>query len=399
MHNVRKVTEDLYWIGTNDRDTSLFENIHPIPEGVSYNSYLLLDEKTVLMDTVDSSVCSNFIENVKHVLEDKSLDYLVIHHMEPDHAGCLGKIMYHYPDVKIIGNKKTFDFMKNFGFEVNENAIEVKEGDTISFGKHEFVFTMAPMVHWPETMVTFDTTNGVLFSGDAFGTFGTLDGRLFNDEVDFEREFLEPARRYYTNIVGKFGMPVQTLLKKASDLDIKYICPLHGPIWRSDLDYIIDKYDKWSSYEPEEKGVLIVFGSMYGNTESAAEDLAIRLAEKGMTNIKMYDASKTDTSYMISDAFRLSHIVLASPTYDLKVYPPVRNFILDMEAINLQNRTIGVIYNGSWMPKAGDLMHELLGEMRNTNVLEEDVLITSSMKEEDVDKMETLANSIIESME
>ncbi len=398
MYNVREVTKDLYWVGGNDRRLTLFENIHPIPEGISYNSYLLLDEKTVLLDTVDWSVCNKFIENVKYVLGDRPLDYMIINHMEPDHAACIGEVILHYPDVKIIGNKKTFIFMEQFGFKVNGNYIEVKDGDTISSGKHEFLFISAPMVHWPETMATFDTTNGVLFSADAFGTFGSLDGRLFNDEVDFEREFLVPARRYYTNIVGKYGPQVQTLLKKASDLDIKYICPLHGPVWRTDLDYIIDKYDKWSSYEPEEKGVIIVYGSMYGNTEAAAENLARRLVEKGMTNIVMYDASKTHVSYLIADTFKLSHIVLASSTYNLNIYPPVREYLLTMKELNLQKRTVGIIVNGTWAPRAGQLIPELLGEMKDMNVLENKVLIKSSMKEENIDEMDALAESIIESM-
>ena len=398
MHNVREVTKDLYWIGGNDRRLALFENIHPIPEGISYNSYLLLDKETVLVDTVDWSVCRKFIENIKYILGDRPLDYMVINHMEPDHAGCIGEIIFHYPDVKIIGNKKTFNFMKQFGFKVTENAIEVKDGDSISFGEHEFMFISAPMVHWPETMASFDTKNGVLFSADAFGTFGSLDGKLFNDEMNFDRDFLIPARRYYTNIVGKYGPQVQNLLKKASDLDIKYICPLHGPVWRTDLDYLIDKYNKWSSYEPEEKGVMIVYGSMYGNTEEAAEDLARRLVEKGMTNVVMYDASKTHVSYLIADAFKYSHIVLASATYNLNIYTPVQNFLLDINTLNLQKRTVGIIENGTWAPRAGKLMRELLGEMKEMNVLDNDILITSSMKEENINEMESLIDSIIESM-
>ncbi len=396
MHNVREVTKDLYWVGGNDRRLALFENIHPIPEGISYNSYLLLDEKTVLLDTVDWSICNIFIENIQHVLGDRHLDYMVINHIEPDHAGCIGEIIVRYPDVKIIGNKKTFTFMEQFGFKVN-NAIEVKDGDKISFGQHEFVFISAPMVHWPETMATFDTTNGVLFSADAFGTFGSLDGKLFNDEMDFDRDFLVPARRYYTNIVGKYGPQVQSLLKKASDLDIKYICPLHGPVWRSNIEYFIDKYHKWSSYEPEEKGVLVVYGSMYGNTEAAAEFLATRLVEKGMNNVVMYDASKTHVSYLISDAFRFSHIVLASATYNLSIYTPVRDFILDMKALNLQKRTVTIIENGTWAPRAGKLMKELISEMPEMNIIESDLLITSSMNKEQSAKMEVIAENIIKS--
>lgn len=398
MHNVREVTKDLYWVGGNDRRTPMFENIHPIPEGISYNSYLLLDEKNVLLDTVDWSIGREFIQNIQHVLGDEKLDYMVINHMEPDHAACIEEIISRYPDVKIIGNKKTFDFMRQFNFKVDETAIVVKDGDTMNFGEHEFLFISAPMVHWPETMSTFDKTNGVLFSADAFGTFKSLDGKLFNDEIDFEGDFLLPARRYYTNIVGKYGPQVQNLLKKTTDLDIKFICPLHGPVWRTDLGYFIDKYDKWSRYEPEVQGVMIVYGSMYGNTEAAAENLAKRLVSKGMTNLVMYDASKTDVSYLISDAFKYSHIVFASATYNLNIYTPVENFLMGIKSVNLRDRTVGIIVNGTWAPTAGKLIHETLDKMKNMNVLEEEVLITSTMKAEDVDKMEALADSIINSM-
>ena len=395
MHNVRNVTDDIYSIGGDDRVLSLFENIHPIPEGISYNSYLLLDEETVLFDTVDLNIADNFIENVKQVLDGRKLDYLVVNHMEPDHAGSIGLIQDIYPDIKVIGNKKTFDLMEQFNYKVNESDIIVKDGDTMSFGKHELVFISAPMVHWPETMATFDKTDGVLFSADAFGTFKSLDGKLFNDEVEFEKDFLVPARRYYTNIVGKYGPQVQKLLSKASELDIKYICPLHGPVWRTNLEYIIDKYDKWSRYEPEEEGVLIVYGSMYGNTEKAAEDLAKRLVEKGMTNIAMYDSSKTHVSYLVSDAFKYSHIVLACATYNLNIYTPVRDFLLDIENQHLKDRTVGIIENGSWAPTSGKLMREILERMKGMEVLDESFLITSSMKQEDAPKMEALADSII----
>lgn len=280
MYCVREVTEDLYWIGGNDRRLALFENVHPIPRGVSYNSYLLLDEKTVLFDTVDWSICRQFLENIKGVLGDRDLDYMVINHMEPDHAACIEEIVIRYPNVKIICTEKAFLFMHQFGFQIEDKVEQVKEGDTMSFGKHNVVFVSAPMVHWPEAMVTYDTTNGVLFSADAFGSFGALDGKLFNDEVNFDRDWIDDARRYYTNIVGKYGPHVQALLKKAGTIDIKIICPLHGPVWRNDFGYLLDKYDKWSSYTPEEKGVMIVYGTMYGNTEAAANELATRLVKR-----------------------------------------------------------------------------------------------------------------------
>jgi flavorubredoxin len=398
MYCVRNITEDLYWVGGNDRRLALFENVHPIPRGVSYNSYLLLDEKTVLFDTVDWSICRQFLENIKGVLENKNLDYMVINHMEPDHAACIEEIVLRYPNVKIVCTEKAFMFMHQFGFNIDDNIIKVKEGDTMSFGKHTVAFVSAPMVHWPEAMVTYDTTNGVLFSADAFGSFGALDGKMFNDEVNFDRDWIDDARRYYTNIVGKYGPHVQALLKKAGTIDIKIICPLHGPVWHNDFGYFLDKYDKWSRYEPEEKGVMIVYGTMYGNTEAAANDLATRLVKKGMTNVVMYDASKTHVSYLISETFKYSHVVLASVTYNLKIYPPILNYIMDMKALNLQKRTFALIENGSWAPQSAKLMNELLDEMKYMTVLDNQMTISSSMKEDDADSMDTLADSIIESM-
>lgn len=398
MYCVRKITEDLYWIGGNDHRLALFENVHPIERGVSYNSYLLLDEKTVLFDTVDWSICRQFIENIKGVLGNRTLDYMVINHMEPDHAACIEEIILRYPKVKVICTEKAFMFMHQFGFDIEKNIIQVKEGDTMSFGKHNVAFVAAPMVHWPEAMVTFDTTDGILFAADAFGSFGALDGKLFNDEVNFDRDWIDDARRYYTNIVGKYGPHVQALLKKAGGLVIKFICPLHGPVWRNDFGYLLDKYDKWSRYEPEEKGVMIVYGTMYGNTEAAATDLATRLVEKGMTNVVMYDVSKTHVSYLISETFKYSHVVLASVTYNLKIYPPMLDYIMDMKALNLQKRTFAIIENGSWAPQSGKLMRELLGEMKDMTILDNEMSVNSSMKEEDGDLMDTIADSIIESM-
>lgn len=398
MYCVREVTEDLYWIGGNDRRLALFENVHPIPRGVSYNSYLLLDEKTVLFDTVDWSICRQFLENIKGVLGDRDLDYMVINHMEPDHAACIEEIVIRYPNVKIICTEKAFLFMHQFGFQIEDKVEQVKEGDTMSFGKHNVVFVSAPMVHWPEAMVTYDTTNGVLFSADAFGSFGALDGKLFNDEVNFDRDWIDDARRYYTNIVGKYGPHVQALLKKAGTIDIKIICPLHGPVWHNDFGYLLDKYDKWSSYTPEEKGVMIVYGTMYGNTEAAANELATRLVKKGITNVVMYDVSKTHVSYLISETFKYSHVVLASVTYNLKIYPPMLDYIMDMKALNLQKRTFAIIENGSWAPQSGKLMRELLEEMKDMTILDNEISINSSMKESDEDLMESIADSIIESM-
>lgn len=398
MECVRKVTDDLYWVGGNDRRLELFENIHPIQRGVSYNSYLLLDEKTVLFDTVDWSVSRQFFENVEYVLNGRKLDYLVINHIEPDHGAALEEMLIRYPDVIVISTEKAFMIMRQFNFQVNDNAITVKEGDTQTFGKHTITFVEAPMVHWPEAMVSFDITNGALFSADAFGSFGALDGKLFNDEMNFDRDWLDDARRYYTNIVGKYGPHVQKLLKKASTIDIKFICPLHGPVWRNDFAYLLDKYDKWSRYEPEEKGVLVAYASMYGNTENTANIIATRLAEKGVTNVCVYDVSKTHVSKLISESFRLSHLVLASVTYNLGIFPVMHNFLMDMKALNLQNRYVAVVENGSWAPQAGSKMIEILDKMKQMTVLNEQVSILSSLSEITSGEIDTLVDSIIESM-
>ena len=400
MYCVRKVVDDLYWVGGNDHRLALFENIHPIPRGVSYNSYLLLDKKTVLFDTVDWDACRQFLENVEHVLDGRDLDYLVINHMEPDHGASIEEILLRYPKVKIISTEKSFLLMHQFGFQVDGRTEEVKEGDTKCFGKHTITFVEAPMVHWPEAMVSFDVTNGVLFSADAFGSFGALDGKLFNDEVDFDRDWLDDARRYYTNIVGKYGPHVQALLKKAGTIDIKVICPLHGPVWRNDFGYLLDKYDKWSRYEPEETGVLIAYASMYGNTESAAQVLAAKLVEKGVKNVVVHDVSNTHVSYLISDAFKYSHIVLASVTYNLGIYPVMHDFLMHMKALNMQKRTIGIIENGSWAPKSGSLMKDFLdNQMKQMSILNSEVSMISALNDNNKSEMDNLVDSIIDSME
>ena len=403
MYCVRNVTEDLFWVGANDHRLHLFENIHPIPRGVSYNAYLLLDEKTVLFDTVDWSACRQLLENVEHLLGERPLDYLVINHMEPDHGASIEEILLRWPQVKVISTEKSFLFMRQFGFQIDgHELIEVKEGDTQTFGKHTVTFVAAPMVHWPEAMVTFDTTNGVLFSADAFGSFGALDGKLFADEVNFDRDWIDDARRYLTNIVGKYGPHIQLLLKKAGTIldQIKYICPLHGPVWRKDLGYFIDKYDKWSRYEPEEKGVMIAYASMYGNTEAAAQALAAKLCEKGVTNVWVYDVSNTHVSYLVSESFRLSHIVLASVTYNLGIYPVMHDYLMHLKGLNLQNRTFALIENGSWAPKSGDLMQKFVDEeLKNMTVLGDRLSIASSLHADKAAELESLADSIVESMQ
>ena len=395
MHCTRKVTEDITWIGGSDRRLALFENIFPIERGVSYNSYLLMDEKTVLLDTVDRGIAGQFLENLTYALAGRSLDYLVVNHMEPDHCALIEDIVRRYPDVQIVGNSKTFGMIAQFfDFDIADRSLVVKEGDTLTTGKHTLHFVMAPMVHWPEVMVTYDSLDKVLFSADAFGTFGALNGNIFNDEIEFERDWLDDARRYYTNIVGKYGAPVQALLKKAAGLDIAVICPLHGPIWRSNLGYIIDKYNTWSSYEPDDKAVMIAYASMYGNTENLANVLAARLADAGIHHIAVYDVSNTDVSTLIAESFRCSHIVLAAPTYNGNIYPVMENYLNDMKALAVQKRTVAVLDNGTWASSAGKQMCEKLAEMKDMKILDTKITIKSALKESQLAELDTLVEEI-----
>jgi flavorubredoxin len=397
MYSYRKVTDDLYWVGGNDRRLALFENIHPIYHGVSYNAYVLLDKKTVLFDTADWAVSRQFTENVAAVLNGRPLDVMVINHVEPDHAANIEEILLRWPTVQIITTPKAVTILKQFGFPIDAEKIDqVNEGDTRCFGKHTVAFVNAPMVHWPEAMVTFDVTNGVLFSADAFGSFRSLDGKLFADEFDFRHEWLDDARRYLTNIVGKYGPQVMHLLKKAGGLDIKFICPLHGPVWRKpeDIAWILDKYVHWATYEPEEKGIMIVYGSMYGHTEQAAELLAQKLAERGVTNTRLYDVSSTHVSFLISDVFKYSHLVLASVTYNLGIFPPMHNFLMDMKALNVQNRTVAIMENGSWAIRSGALMREELAGLKRMNVLEDGVTMASSLQAQNLADVDALADAL-----
>ena len=400
MHCTVKMTEDLYWVGASDRRLALFESVYPIPRGVSYNAYVLLDEKTVLLDTVDQSVAGQFFENLTHVLGGRPLDYIVVHHMEPDHAKTLEETVRRYPDAKIICNAKIRDMIRNyFTFDIDARAILMAEGDTYTFGKHTFAFVMAPMVHWPEVMVSFDTTTGTLFSADAFGTFGALSGNLYADEYDFEHDWLPDARRYYTNIVGKYGTQVQALLKKAATLDIRMICPLHGPVWRKNIGWFVDKYSKWSSYTPEQDGsVLIAYSSVYGHTENAAQVLATMLAERGVRNIAMYDVSVTHPSYVVAEAFRCSHLVFASTTYNAGIFCNMETALLDIAAHNLQNRTIALIENGSWAPTAGKLMRGILSKLKDVTILNETLTIKSSLKDDQLAALAENADALVASM-
>lgn len=396
MYNVRKVQEDLIWVGASDHRLNLFENIHPIPRGVSYNSYVLLDEKNVLFDTVDWSVCGQFLENLKHVLDGKKLDVILIHHVEPDHLASLEEVMIRYPEAKIYATAKAITMMEQFGFAVEGKTQAVKEGDTLELGKHTLTFVMAPMVHWPEVMVSYDSYGKTLFSADAFGTFGALDGKLFNDEMDFDRDWIDDARRYFTNIVGKYGVQTMNLLKKASQLDIEMICPLHGPVWRNNFSYIIEKHQLWATYTPEVKGVMIAYASVYGHTESAAQALASKLVQAGIKDVVVYDVSNTDPSYLVSEAFKYSHIVLASSTYNACVFPKMQDFLEHLKMLNFQNRTIAIMENGSWASMSGNLMRKMLETMKNMNVLESTVKINSSLHTEE--PLDALTEAIKQSM-
>ena len=400
MFNTREAVKNIHWVGGSDRRLALFENLFPVPRGVSYNSFLILDEKTALIDTVDSSIRQQFTDNVKGVLAGRKLDYLVINHMEPDHCASIEDIVLRYPEVKIVGNAKTFQFIRQFyDFDLEGRTVEVKEGDTLPLGEHTLQFVFAPMVHWPEVMMTYEQKEKILFSADAFGTFGALNGNLFADEVRYEREWLDDARRYYSNIVGKYGAQVQAVLKKAAGLEISMICPLHGPIWRRDLDWLLGKYDLWSRYVPEEKAVAIFYGSMYGNTENAAELLASRLSQAGVQNVAMYDVSSTHVSYLISEIFRCSTIVFACPTYNMGIYPAMHNLLHDMKALGLGCRTAAVLENGSWACASGKLIRQQLAEMKNMTVLEPGLKLASSLKDCQVPELDAMVQAVAQSLQ
>lgn len=398
MYCTRSVTNDLYWVGGDDRRLAMFEGVYSVPDGVSYNSYLLLDEKTVLFDTVDQAVESVFMENVAHVLDGRKLDYLVVQHMEPDHSATIRTLMLQHPETVVVCNKKTEVMMKQFfgaGFEVKTQI--VSEGDVLKTGKHEFTFLMAPMVHWPEVMVTYDLTEKILFSADAFGTFGALNGALFADEVDFFSDYLKEARRYYTNIVGKYGTQVQALLKKASAVEIEMICPLHGFVWRKNIgDYLV-KYQQWSRYEPEVTGVMIAYASVYGNTENAANILACKLRERGIKTI-MFDVSVTASSEIVAASFEYSHLVFASTTYNAGIFITMDELLRDLASHNLQNRTVAFIENGSWAATSGKLMKEIIGTLKGMTVLEQTVSIKSALNGQQLTDVDALVEAIADTM-
>ncbi|MFA7222009.1 MAG: flavin reductase [Bacilli bacterium] len=388
MLTKRLITKDTYYVGGSDRRIALFENVYPLTNGVSYNSYVIMDKKTCLLDTVDESICNTFIKKVSEVLGLRKLDYLVIDHMEPDHSATISNLLQKYPDVTIICNDKILAMLKNYFEDVAMPYVQViKEGEVLDLGEHKLTFVFTPMVHWPEVMMTYDMTTKTLFSADAFGTFGALSGNLFAHEVDFDHDALDEARRYYCNIVGKYGPQVQAALKKASTIEIETICPLHGPIWRQDITYILDKYQHWSTYDPEKKGVLVVYGSVYGHTAEAASIVCDDLALEGVRDIHCYDVSKTDKSYLVSEAFKYSHIFILSTTYNAEIFTPMEEFVRDLKYHNLQNRTVAIVENGSWAPQAKKLLTEIFASMKNIKVLDKTLTIKSSLKEEQVNDL------------
>ena len=399
MHNIRKITEDVIYVGASDRRLALFENVYPIERGVSYNSYLVIDEKTVLLDTVDHSVSREFLDNIEYALDGRKLDYLIVNHMEPDHCSVIAELVLRYPELTIVGNAKTAQMIKQFyTFDVDKHMHLVKDGDSLTTGKHTFAFVFAPMVHWPEVMVSFDTSNGFLFSADAFGTFGALSGNLYADELEFDREWLDDARRYYINIVGKYGVQVMNTLKKAAALPIKMILPLHGPIWRENISYFLDKYTTWASYVPEEKGLLFIYSTIYGDTANAVDAIAAMAAEKGVRNIHVYDASKTDVSVLVSECFRYSTIVFASPTYNAEIFPKMEMLLTELKAHAFQNRDVAVIENGTWAISAGKKISEMLSSMKEIRIIAPVLTIKSSMKDEQIPEAEAMAEALSESV-
>ena len=394
MYCTRKVNDDYTWVGADCRRLALFEGVFGVPDGISFNSYLLTDEKTVLFDTADSAVRRTFRENLTHALAGRELDYIVVHHMEPDHAAELAELAEDYPKAQILCSAMAKTMVGQFfGPETTGRITVIKEGETLCTGRHTLRFVAAPMVHWPEVMLTYDETDRLLLTADAFGCFGALNGALFADEVDFDRDYLDEARRYYTNIVGKYGPQVQAVLKKAAALDIEMLPPLHGFVWREELGYLLGKYDLWSRYEPEVRGVMIAYASVYGGTENAANVLACRLAEKGV-RVKMFDASVTPASYIVSAAFQYSHLVFASTTYNMGIFVTMEQLLHDIAAHALASRRYALIENGSWSPASGRKMQTLLAPLPGWSEVEPVLTVKSALRPDQAAQMERLADNL-----
>lgn len=400
MKCIREVTSQIIAVGASDRRLALFENMFPLEDGITYNSYLILDDKTALIDTVDASVTRQFLENLEAALAGRKLDYLVVNHMEPDHCTNIEEICRRWPGVRIVGNKKTFTLIQQFyQTDLSEHYHEVVEGDELALGRRTLRFVMAPMVHWPEAMFTLETSENILFSADAFGTFGGFSGNLFTDELDYETLYLDEARRYYTNIVGKYGQQVLAALGKLGENVPGLICPLHGPVLRGDaIILMLDKYRHWAAYAPEKRGVVLAYASMYGNTESAVNAMADMLAKRGVADMRIFDVSKTHYSYIIADIFKYSHLVLAAPTYNMHLYNAMDTLLHDMASLNVQSRKVAVIGNGSWSPVAHKLMLGILGDMKNMEIVGNPLVLLSAMRPEQIQEMETLADQLVASM-
>ena len=382
------ITPYVRYIGADDKDLDLFESQYVVPQGISYNSYVITDEKIAVMDTIDQRKTEEWAVRLEEALEGRTPDYLIVQHMEPDHAGSLARLIELFPEITVVGNAKTFVMINQFFENINiKNSLTVKEGDTLNLGSHTLTFVMAPMVHWPEVMVTYESSEKVLFSADGFGKFGALS---LTENADWACE----ARRYYFNIVGKYGAPVQTLLKKASALDIKTICPLHGPVLSDNLGYYLDLYNTWSSYQPESKGVFIAYASIHGNTAYAAEQFAEMLRNKGVDNVVITDLSRCDIAEAVEDAFRYDRMVLAAASYDAGVFPIMQDFLHHLQAKAFQNRTVGLIENGSWAPTAAKTMRNILETMKNITIVEPVVTIKSVLKETDIPALDQLADAL-----
>jgi len=400
MHNIYEISPDIYWIGGSDRRLELFENMFPLPNGVAYNSYIILDEKTAILDTVDASISALYQENIEHALAGRKLDYLVINHMEPDHCANIEEIVRRHPEVKIVGNQKTFQFMRQYySLDMSSNYYEVKEGDELTLGKHTLKFITAPMVHWPEVMFTYESSKGILFAADAFGSFGALSGNIFADEVEYDSYYLDEARRYYTNIVGRYGTQVQAVFKKLAGLEINMICSLHGLIWRGEkVSYILDKYNYWSQYIPEKKGVVLAYASMYGNTENVVSCLASKLAQRGVKDMRMYDVSKTHASYIIADIFKYSNVVFASPTYNMHLYFMMDSLLRELAVLNIKNRKVTIIGNHTWASAALKNMTEIISSMKDMELVGTPLDVKSSLRSEQEADLDAIADAIVKSL-
>ncbi len=397
--NARQVTDDIWWVGAADKRIALFENVYPLEQGMTYNSYVILDDKVALVDTVDRAVVGQYLENLNAVLQGRDIDYLIVDHMEPDHSSAIDLIISKFPEIKIVTSEKAAVMVGQF-FEtdISDRLVTVAEGDSVSLGKHTLHFVEAPMVHWPEVLMAYDDASGVLFSADAFGSFNSLDGNIFADQVDYDNDWMPEARRFLVNIVGKYGPQIQAALEKAGTLDIKYICSTHGLVWRQDIDKILDKYTHWATYEPEDRAVVIYYGSIYGGTENAANILATKLSEAGVENVKVYDVSKTHKSWLLAEAFRASHLVFCSATYNMGIFTPMKELLNYLVDHNMQNRYVSFVENGSWQPVAGRLMRNIVSQMSSMTLLGADVTLHSTVSDQNVEELAELASVIAASV-